>query len=166
MFGEGIPDELHSDYEKPVRSESLPWWVIVDSGGRLKGILHTCRRFEYCRDVVLLISENTPADYVDHIKERNYNYIIAGEKKVDLKAALQILDERMGIKKILTDTGRILGNLLLNLGLVNEISLLIHPLIVGESCYPMFSDIKGNRSLKLKKSEQFINGCIWAVYSI
>ena len=166
MFGEGIPDEIPSDFEKPERGESLPWWVIVDSGGKLKGMLHTCRRFEYCRDVIILISEKTQADYIDHIKERNYSYIIAGKDKVDLKLAIEKLSESFGIYRILTDTGRVLGNILLNLGLVNEISLLIHPLIVGENCYPMFSDIAGNKDFKLKKSEQFGNGCIWAVYCL
>jgi len=166
MFGEGIPDEAPSDFEKPDRDKSLPLWVIVDSGGKLKGMLHTCRRFEYCRDVIILVSETTPSDYLEHLKERCYTYIITGKEKVDLKLAIDRLGKNFEIRRILTDTGRVLGNLLPNLGLVNEISLLIHPLIVGESCYPMFSEIKGNISLKLKKSEQFENGCIWAVYNI
>lgn len=166
MFGEGIPDELPSDFEQPQRDKSLPWWVIVDSGGRLKGMLHTCRRFEYCRDVLILISEKTPADYIDHIKERSYDFMIAGKDKVDLKLAVDRLREKYGIRKILTDTGRVLGNILINLGMVDEISLLIHPLIVGEKCYPMFSDVTGNKDFKLKKSEQFENGCVWVVYNL
>ena len=83
MFGEEIPAETPDDFNAPKRDPALPWWVIVDSGGRLKGILHTCRRFEYCRDVILLISESTPPDYLEHLKERNYRYIVAGKKKVE-----------------------------------------------------------------------------------
>jgi len=74
--------------------------------------------------------------------------------------------EDFGISRIMTDTGRILGNILLNLGVVNELSLLIHPLVIGEKCYSMFSDVQGNKSFMLLKSEQFENGCIWAVYRI
>ena len=166
MFGEGTPDEIPSDFGQPQRAANLPWWIIVDSGGRLKGMLHTCRRFEYCRDVILLISELTPSDYIEHLNERNYRFIIAGKEKVDLVMAIDRLKENYGISRILTDTDRILGNILLNLGIVNELSLLIHPLIIGEKCYPMFSEVKGTRSFKLKKSEQFENGCIWIVYSI
>ncbi|MCJ7449897.1 MAG: dihydrofolate reductase family protein [Bacteroidales bacterium] len=66
----------------------------------------------------------------------------------------------------MTDTGRILGNILLNKGMIDEISLLVHPLLVGENCYPIFSDVKGNLNLKLKKSETFENGCIWMVYNL
>lgn len=50
--------------------------------------------------------------------------------------------------------------------MIDEISLLVHPLLVGENCYPIFSDVKGNLNLKLKKSETFENGCIWMVYNL
>lgn len=166
MFGEGIPEETDNDFISPKRDNLLPWWVIVDSGGKLKGILHTCRRFEYCRDVIVLISETTPVDYINHLTERNYRFIISGKEKVDLKKAIEELRISSGITKILTDTGRILGNLLLNMGLVTEISLLVHPVLIGERCYPMFSELTANLNLKLRKSEQFENGCIRMVYSI
>jgi 2,5-diamino-6-(ribosylamino)-4(3H)-pyrimidinone 5'-phosphate reductase len=166
MFGDGIPEEVAEDFKRPGRDNKLPWWIVVDTGGRLKGMLHTCRRFEYCRDVIVLISESTPADYIKHLEERDYIYIRTGKEKVDLKNAVDILQEKFRIHKILTDTGKVLGNLLLNIGLVNEISLLIHPLIVGENCYPIFSDINKNLALKLLKSEHYENGCVWTVYSI
>src|SRR5512135_907136 len=49
MFGEEIPEEIDSDFNPPNRNPELPLWVIVDSRGRLRGMLHTCRRFEFCR---------------------------------------------------------------------------------------------------------------------
>jgi len=166
LFGEGIPEEVNSDYEQPQRDEKLPWWVIVDSRGRLKGMLHTCRRFEFCHDVILLVSKSTPSDYITHLRKRNYRYIIAGDDKVDIKTALDLLSEEYSIKKILTDTGRTLGNILINLGLVQEISLLIHPLITGNKSYPMFSDVRANLNLRLTNSESYDNGCVWNVYKI
>jgi 2,5-diamino-6-(ribosylamino)-4(3H)-pyrimidinone 5'-phosphate reductase len=166
MFGEGIPDEVPSDFKQPLRDETLPWWVIVDSRGRLKGMLHTCRRFEFCRDAIVLISKSTPSDYISHLQQRHYRYIVAGNEKVDIRLALEMLSEQFSIKKILTDTGRALGNVLINLGLVKEISLLIHPLIVGAKCYPMFSDLTENLNLKLTNSESYDNGCVWNVFKI
>ncbi len=166
MFGEAIPEELPSDFEAPHRDRGIPWWVIVDSRGRLKGMLHTCRRFEYCRDVIILASESTPADYLNYLKERNYRFIITGTEKVNLEIALEILSGKYKIQKILTDTGKLLGNLLINLGLAGELSVLIHPLLIGENCYTMFSDIKGELRLTLRKSQRFDNGCVWNVYGI
>ena len=166
MFGNGIPEEESSDLIQPHRDPDLPWWIIVDSGGRLKGMLHTCRRFEYCRDIIILISESTPQDYKEYLNERDYSYITTGKEKIDIREALDFLQEKHKINIILTDTGRVLGNLLLNKKLVKEISLLIHPLIVGEKCYPMFSDVKEVTDFKLRKSEQFNNGCVWNAYYI
>ncbi len=164
MFGEGIPDEVTSDFQQPERPEYLPWWIIVDSGARLKGMLHTCRRFEYCRDVIVLVSGKTQNDYIDHLMERNYRFIKTGNDKVDLLSAFEKLRTEAGITKILTDTGRVLGNILINLGIVSELSLLIHPLVVGKKSYNMFGDLQENKSFSLIKSEHFNNGCIWVIY--
>ena len=166
MFGDGIPQEEPADFKQPERRKDLPWWVIVDSRGRLKGALHTCRRFEFCRGVVLLVSRSTPEDYILHLQERDYRFIRAGGAKVNLEEALQQLAGDLGIEKILTDTGRVLGNLLMNMGLVKEISLLVHPVIVGQKYYPMFADVNKNTDLKLIKSETYENGCVWNVYRV
>ena len=95
LFGGEVPAEEKEDFAKPERSESLPYWVILDTKGVLKGILHICRRFEYCRDVVVLVSEGTPAEYVTYLKDRNYDYHIVGKKHVDLERALELLSEKM-----------------------------------------------------------------------
>ena len=164
MFGSGIPDEEPGDFGQPDRGTGLPWWVIIDSTGRLKGMLHTCRRFEYYRDVILMVSEHTPEDYIRHLEERRYRYIRTKGKKVDLKEALRLLADQYDVKRIVTDTGRVLGNLLLDARMVDEVSLLIHPLIKGKEAYGMFSDVAAELSLSLVREEKFDNGCVWVVY--
>ena len=166
LFGEDIPEEVAGDFEVPARNRELPLWVLVDSAGRLMGLLHTCRRFEYCRDVVVLVSEDTPETYIRHLEERHYGYIRTGTGKVDLRTALDILSEQYGVRRIMTDTGRILGNILLNEGLVDEISLLVHPRIKGDGSYNIFGSIESEIDLSLAKEERFENGCIWSVYKI
>lgn len=163
LYGGPVPAEQECDFVKPERCATLPVWVIPDTKGTLKGILHTCRRFEFCRDVVVLISEETPKGYVEHLEERNYDYHVVGEQHVDLKKALGLLSEKYGVKTVLADTGRILGNLLLNQGLVTKVSLLIHPVIVGANSYNMFSDIN-NLKLKLLQSKILEKDYVWLVY--
>jgi 2,5-diamino-6-(ribosylamino)-4(3H)-pyrimidinone 5'-phosphate reductase len=166
MFGERIPEELPYDFEQPERDPDLPWWIIVDSRGRLKGKLHTCRRFEFCKDVILLVSKSTSDEYIEHIEQRNYRYIRSGTANADLEESLDTLNEKFSIRKILTDTGSVLGNLLINKQLVSKISVLIHPVLIGSMTYPMFSGIKSEMKLKLMRSEKFQNGCTWNVYEI
>ena len=144
----------------------MPYWVIPDTKGALEGLLHTCRRFEFCKDVIVLVSEQTPKKYIEHLKERNYNYHVVGKKHVDLEKALELLSAKYGAKKVLADTGRVLGNLLLNQGLASEVSLLIHPIIVGNKSYNIFSNVGEDVSLKLDNAEILGKGYVWLVYTV
>jgi 2,5-diamino-6-(ribosylamino)-4(3H)-pyrimidinone 5'-phosphate reductase len=164
LYGEGAPQEEETDNQKPKRDRSLPFWVIIDTKGALKGLLHTCRRFELCRDVIILVSERTPREYKEYLEKRNYDYHIVGNKRADLVTSLKLLSTKYYVEKVLADTGRILSNLLLEQGLVTEISLLIHPIIVGNTSYNIFGNITKNLSLKLQKKETFNNKYVWLVY--
>lgn len=166
VFDENVPPEGKKDFEKQERNKSLPYWVIIDTRGDLRGLLHNCRRFEFCKDVIVLVSEKTSTTYLNHLKQRNYDYHIVGKDYVNLKKALELLSEKYQVKTILTDTGRILGNLLLNQGFVSEISLLIHPIIVGNKSYNMFCDIERNFSVTLSKCERLEKQFIWLVYTV
>ena len=160
LFGNGVPLEELSDFQKPKRDKSLLYWVIPDTKGILKGLLHACRRFEFCRDVVVLISETTPKEYVSYLEKRNYDYFVVGDEHVDLRQALELLSVKFKAKKVLTDTGRILGNLLLKQGLVDEVNLLVHPVIVGEKSYNVFDNISQNLKLKLRKQARLDKGLV------
>lgn len=166
LYGTGVPLENPSDFQKPKRNKKLPSWVIIDSKGKLQGLLHTCRQFEQVRDVILLVSQTTPKRYLQYLDERQYEYHIVGKDSVDLPEALALLAKTYQVKTIVTDTGRILGNLLLNQGLVDEISLLVHPVIVGKTTYPMFSDINKNLDGTLVKCEQLEKQYIWLLYKM
>jgi 2,5-diamino-6-(ribosylamino)-4(3H)-pyrimidinone 5'-phosphate reductase len=166
LYGTGVPPEGPSDFQKPKRRESLPAWVVVDSKGRLEGLLHTCRRFEQCRDVIVLVSETTPKRYLRYLDERQYDYHCIGMDCVDLRKALHLLTKDYHVKTVVTDTGRILGNLLLDQGLVDEISLLIHPVIVGGTAYRMFDAIEKNHDVTLVKCERLKMQYIWLLYMI
>ena len=166
LYEKEIPLEEERDFHKPKRDTSLPYWVIPDTKGILKGLLHTCRRFELCKDVIILVSEKTPKEYINYLKERRYEYHVVGKDQVDLKATFELLSERHQVKKILADTGRILSNLLLEYGLVSEISLLIHPIIVGKNAYNIFRNISKNIKLQLEKEETFEKGYVWLVYKV
>jgi 2,5-diamino-6-(ribosylamino)-4(3H)-pyrimidinone 5'-phosphate reductase len=166
LYEEELPVEEQRDFEKPSRNSSLPLWVIPDTSGALKGLLHTCRRFEYCRDVVVLVSEETPEDYLEYLRTRRYDFHVVGKRHVDLRRSLELLSGKYKVKSVLADTGRILSNLLLEQGLASELSLLIHSVIVGKDAYGIFSGIGKGFSLKLRKQRVLGKGFVWLVYAI
>ncbi|UCF49269.1 MAG: dihydrofolate reductase family protein [Thermoplasmatales archaeon] len=165
LYGEVHPEEKR-DLKKPARNNKLPYWVIPDTKGILKGLLHEVRRFEFCKDIIIFISKETPKDYIHYLKERDYDFHIVGIKNIDLERFLEMLNKKYNVKTILTDTGKILGNLLINQGFIREISLLIHPVIVGKKSYNIFENINKNIGLKLFRYEIIDKDFIWLTYKV
>ena len=164
LFLKEIPQETLDDFKKPIKNGIL--WAIPDTTGKMKGLLHVLRQSEYCRDVIVLLSEKTSEEYISYLKERNYDYYVVGKDKCNLKQSLELLYEKYNAKTILTDTGSILGNLLIENGLVSEISLLIHPMVVGKKAYNMFAYLDENLKLELIKKESFEKGYTWNLYRV
>ncbi len=164
LFMEEIPQEKEDDIKKPDKKGML--WAIPDSTGKLKGLLHIFRQSDYCKDVIIFVSETTPSNYISYLEERNYDYHVIGENKCDLKKALKCLKELYDAKIILTDTGSILSNLLLEQGLAAQISLLVHPIIVGKKSYNMFSNIITSLKLNLIKKEFLDQNHIWLLFEV
>ena len=147
-----ISPETENDFKKPgsTKDDNRPYWVIPDSRGLLKGLLHVIRRFEYSKDVIILITDDTPPDYIDYLKKRKYDYIISGKENIDYRKALQALVECYGSKTVLTDSGGILNSILLECGLVSEISIIVSPVLVGRNGTNLFRSLKLPSELRLK----------------
>lgn len=165
IFCPEIPPEEEGDFIRPERDRKLPLWVIPDTRGQMRGLLHVLRRFELCRDILIVISRDTPEEYADYLRRRDYSCHVV-EKSVDYGALFRFLAEEYKAKKILTDTGRILNCILLNEGLVDEVSLLVHPVIVGGNQYPLLGGVADNIALSLVKNEAMGGEKVWLVYRV
>ncbi|HUU74501.1 MAG TPA: RibD family protein [Methanoregulaceae archaeon] len=166
-----IPPEEESDFRKrPVfPDEKRPWWVLVDSRGRLSPVLHFFRRMEYIRDIIILVSEETPREYIHFLKEREYEIINVGRKRVDLSKALELLYRDYGVKTLVTDTGETLDTALLESGLVDEISLVIVPTLSTETnvlLYRSRSGKSGPIALSLLECERCEGGHLHLLYEV
>jgi 2,5-diamino-6-(ribosylamino)-4(3H)-pyrimidinone 5'-phosphate reductase len=143
MYSDGIPDESPADFVKPrlTIEDTRPYWVIPDSNGLLQGRLHIFRKSEYCKDVIILLTEKSPESYVKYLMERNYDVIIAGHEEIDLKKSLEILAAKYDCNVVMTDSGGNLNRALMEEGLVDEISLLINPLLVDQRYPKLFRNL-------------------------
>jgi len=127
---------VHSEEtEQPVKNhdDTRPLLVVPDSRGRLRNIWSILAKEPYWRDVVVLCSKSTPQTYLDYLKDKRLGVIISGDDHVDFKPALEALYSENGIKVIRVDSGGTLNGVLLRAGLVAEVSVLIHPALVGGS---------------------------------
>lgn len=169
FFCEKIPQEEESDFKKPEihPDDTRAYWMIADSRGILEGLMHVFRRSEYSKDVIVLVSEKTPESYINYLKERDYDFIRAGAERVDVKQALEIAVERYGFKLVVSDSGGVLNSILLEQGLVEEISLILTPEIVGKNGTNLFRGIeKSEIQLELVRNEIVEKKYVHLVYRV
>ncbi|MBN2393709.1 MAG: RibD family protein [Anaerolineae bacterium] len=114
----------------PEKAPGLQRLLVVDSQGRLR-CWRQMQQSQWWGEVTLLCSHATPPDYVEAVTNLGVDIIIAGEEKVDLRAALEEANARYSIEVVRTDTGGILHGALLRAGLVDEVSVLLNPCLVG-----------------------------------
>lgn len=168
LFMKTVPPEEPSDFFKPNLQEDddRPIWVIADSRGVLQGVLHIHRKSGYAKDIVLLVSSRTSGAYLDYLKARNYDFIVAGDDHVDYRAALEELNKCYGIRTVVTDTGGVLAGILLESGLVDEVQLLVSPEIVGKKAVNLFRTLSQAVKLELIKNEAVKENHTLLIYKV
>jgi riboflavin biosynthesis pyrimidine reductase len=112
---------------EPDRRPLLP---VVDSRGQVKG-WGTLLASGYWRAGVALCSGAIPAGHLAWLEDHGVQRIVTGADRIDLAPALEELAASFGVKTVRVDSGGKLNGELLRLGLVDEISLLMHPFLVG-----------------------------------
>ncbi|MGC9365200.1 MAG: dihydrofolate reductase family protein [Fidelibacterota bacterium] len=101
-----------------------------------------------------------------YLEARRYDYIITGEHYVDYRDAIRQLAEKFSIYKILVDTGKGLGNILLNNDLIDEISLILSPEILGKQSELLFAGVERKINLRCTHCELLKSGYVWLTYEI
>jgi 2,5-diamino-6-(ribosylamino)-4(3H)-pyrimidinone 5'-phosphate reductase len=167
MFMKTVPPERPIDCQKPVIKEDDPrgYWAIADSRGKLNGLLHVYRQMGYGKDVIVLVSEATPKNYLEYLTARQFDYIVAGSDHVDYRAALEELNRRYGFNTVATDTGGVLIAELLAADLVDEVQLLVSPEVVGEKAVNLFRAVKTPAKLEFAGCEA-INNLVLLSYRV
>ena len=168
-----IPPEDESVFEPSAElpDDKRPVLVVPDSGGRIR-TWHYLKKQPYWKKCVVLCTESTPQNYFEYLKERYIDWIIAGTENVDFAEAFEELNARYGTETIRVDSGGTLNGILLRASLVNEVSLLVHPLLVGGTSQQSFFRAKdltsagGVIGLKLIHFEKLQNDIIWLIYEI
>jgi 2,5-diamino-6-(ribosylamino)-4(3H)-pyrimidinone 5'-phosphate reductase len=170
---EVLQKEDPSAFEAPRRDpdDQRQLLAIVDSRGRLRN-WHLLRKEPYWRDVIAMCSRSTPPAFLEYLQARHIETIIAGDDRVDLRAALEELNARYGVKEVRVDSGGILNGVLLRAGLVDEVSVLVHPSLVGGATpsaifqAPDLTSPEDTIPLRLTHLEQMAGDVVWLRYDV
>lgn len=153
MFSRNVPVEEPADFEANTenKNQKSPVWIFPDSTGRLEGLLHVYRRYEHCRDVIVLVTVETPKSYISYLEERSYKYYVCGEVKVNYRVAFEKISADFSWETMITDNGGVLSSVLLENGMVDQINLIVSPTLTGKKPPKLFRELKlGKRVIKLK----------------
>lgn len=167
-----VPPEHEEMFRPPEGSpDPRPLLLIADSRGRVR-CWDEIRKWPYMRDLIALCSSATPKEYLDYLAERKIAAIVAGKDRIDMREALAELNRRYGVKTVRIDSGGTLNSVLLQAGVVTEISVLVHPFLAGGSPDPtMFDPVKAGFPelqvpLTLIRTDVVGNGILWARYAV
>jgi 2,5-diamino-6-(ribosylamino)-4(3H)-pyrimidinone 5'-phosphate reductase len=169
---EEIPDDDDSEVSvvAPEPDDERPILVVPDSRGRLKS-WHYWRQQPYWKDFVALCTKKTPAEHIEYLKRKRIKTITTGSENVDYKQVLEILNDQYGITKVRVDSGGTLNGVLLRAELVDELHLLVHPILAGGINRKTFfidlePDAKGDISLRFIDSKPLENGILLLSYEV
>jgi 2,5-diamino-6-(ribosylamino)-4(3H)-pyrimidinone 5'-phosphate reductase len=120
--------------------------------------------------VVAVLTERVSDEYLTVLRERGVSYLFAGNADVDLPLALEKIGARFGIRTLMLEGGGGINGSLLRAGLVDEISLLVAPVVDGRVGTPTVFDIAGEgsapRRLALAGVERRADDVLWLRYRV
>jgi len=168
-----MPDEVPEwsfEVAKNFPSCSRSVMAIVDSRGRVRN-WSAIKRQPFWKTPVALCSSSTPDEYLQYLKGEGIDVIIAGKDRVDLKKALKELRSRYGLRTLRIDSGGTLSAIMLKEGLIDEISVILSPCLVGNENSAQFIDpsvagLPKPCQLKLSHVEELENGLVWLKYDV
>ena len=148
---------------RPGPAPYCPVLAGVDGRGRVRE-WEALRECGYWSDVVALRAAATPA----HARGTSERELVTDGERVDLAAALAALAEHEGARVVRVDSGGRLTGALLRAGLVDELSLLVHPCLAGgRDRRPWHGTAQvPSRSLERLTSPPLDDGLQWLRYRV
>lgn len=119
--------------------------------------------------VVEVLAESVSDDFLAYLQSVGVSYIFGGESSIDLPTVVDTLARELGVKKLIVEGGAHVSGAFVNAGLVDEISVLILPLVDGRGDHPASFEISKTAwtqpaYLTLKSVEQLRDGALWLRY--
>lgn len=145
------------------------WGIFLDAHGKA-----VWARKDIGGDPILVIlTEAVPDSHLAGLRADGVSYIFAGKTEIDLAAALETLNRELGIERIMLEGGGGANGALLRAGLIDELSLVICPVIDGSTGGPIVFNSGDTdlgpapiESMTLASHEVLEGGTMWLRYKL
>ncbi len=105
-----------------------PLLVVVDSGGVVRN-WRNAQAAPWYGGYVSLVSDRTPTEHLEYLARRDVDVVRCGGDRVDLAEGLRRLHDDHGVRRVRTDGGGLLTGALLAAGLVDELIVMVAPVL-------------------------------------
>lgn len=113
--------------------------------------------------IIEVLTEKTDARYLGYLQSIGVSYIFAGKTDLNLAEALDKLNRYFSINRLLLEGGSIINSAFQKEKLIDEISIVIAPLIAGKDDKPLFFE-SSPESYSLTECKTYGNGVVRLIY--
>ena len=90
--------------------------------------------------IIEVLTHDVDPRYLTYLQATGIPYLFAGDAEIDIAEALHKLKSYFGIEKLLLEGGSILDGAFQRAGVVDELSLVVDPVVGGAEGKPLFMD--------------------------
>ena len=141
--------------------------VAIDPSGKLAWETNTLYETEY---IISVLTEEVSNDYLAFLQSKNISYLFCGESKIDLSKVLEKLAAKFKIKKLMLEGGGKMNGSMLRAGLIDELSILVAPVVDGSAGTSTLFDADGIQQpapkLKLLETQKLKEDILWLRYAV
>jgi riboflavin biosynthesis pyrimidine reductase len=120
--------------------------------------------------VIEVLTEAVADNYLAYLQSIGVSYMFGGKTAIDLERVVTVLAEELGLKRIVVEGGPTVSGSFVNAGLVDEISVLVLPIVDGRGEHPASFEVgkeawKAPAYLSLTSAEVQDGGGVWLRYT-
>lgn len=149
-----------------VERNAAQYAISIDPQGRVAWKSNTALKSH----VVEVLTSQVSDDYLAYLQSIGVSYVFGGEHEIDLGKVVQTLAHELGVKKLIVEGGSHVSGAFVNAGLVDEVSVLILPLVDARSEHPSSFEVAMDKwqapaYLKLTSVEKTQHDAVWLRYT-
>ncbi|TVX95186.1 dihydrofolate reductase family protein [Cohnella terricola] len=169
------PDTDGSREDFITDTNAAAYAIAIDPSGKLgweQGTLGEDYEERRGQPIITVLSENVSNQYLAHLRAVGVSYIFAGKStKLDLRLALDKISRYYNITEFMLEGGGYINGSFLSAGLVDELSLILAPMVEGTRQSVSLFEYGDNPfqlgvEFALEKVEPLENSGLWLRYRL